>query len=118
MTSIDPGGDGDLGPPQNTQTIDEDGDYRGGGVRAEASEAGGEAPLSIEHEGMEELIVRRLSLQATGGGAEEPEGEETKTREEAGPANTEQEMDKDEGIYANSFENIRFILCFRCFSLV
>lgn len=108
MRNIDPGGDEDLGPPLNAQTINDDDDDRDGRGQAETTDAGGEAPPPSEQEEMEELIVRRLSLQATGGGAEEPEGEETKTQEEAGLMNTKQETDRDEGIYANSILNITF----------
>lgn len=48
----------------------------------------------------EEVSVRRLSLQAAGGVVSEQEEEETKPREEAGPADSEQiatERDGDEG---------------------
>lgn len=44
--------------------------------------------------------MRRLSLQASGGVAEEQEGEETKPHEEAGSADSEQvttETDGEEG---------------------
>lgn len=47
-----------------------------------------------------EVSVRRLSLQATGGVVSEQEGEETKPREETGPADSDQittERDGDEG---------------------
>lgn len=61
------------------------------------AEAEGEAGGQVE---VEEVSVRRLSLQAAGGVVSEQEGEETKPREEAGPADSEQittERDGDEG---------------------
>lgn len=96
MTAIDPGGGGGSGPPPNGDDDDD-----GGGGRPVATEAEGEAPPPSQCQEVEELSVRRLSLQATGGGAEEQEGEETKTREEAGPMDSEHtttETDGEEGI--------------------
>ncbi|XP_037542761.1 E3 ubiquitin-protein ligase HECW2 [Nematolebias whitei] len=98
VTAIDPGGDGGSGPPPNG------GDDDGGGERPLATEAEGEAPPPSQCQEVEELSVRRLSLQATGGGAEEQEGEETKTREEAGPIDSEHittETDEEEAARVN-----------------
>ncbi|XP_047226983.1 E3 ubiquitin-protein ligase HECW2 isoform X3 [Girardinichthys multiradiatus] len=96
-TAIDPGGDGESGPPPSTQTGNEEEEEDAGG-QAEATEAGGEPP-AVSEQVEEEISVRRLSLQATGGGDEEQEGEETKTREEVGAVDTEQvttETDREE----------------------
>ena len=63
--------------------------------------AGGEAPPAGEEAEGEEASVRRLSLQAAGGVAKAPEGEETKPSVEAGAADSEQvttETDGEEGI--------------------
>ncbi|KAM6934415.1 E3 ubiquitin-protein ligase HECW2 [Xenentodon cancila] len=98
-TAIDPGGDVESGPPQITQTVDDE-----GGGQAAAAEPEREAPSTSEQEEVEQLSVRRLSLQAAGGVAEEPEGKETKTSEEAGPVDSEQdpaEMDREEGTHIN-----------------
>lgn len=65
------------------------------------TDAAGEAPPAFEQQVVEEISVRRLSLQAAGGMAEEQEGEETKPHEEAGSADSEQattETDGEEGI--------------------
>uniref|UniRef100_A0A1A7WN20 HECT-type E3 ubiquitin transferase n=1 Tax=Iconisemion striatum TaxID=60296 RepID=A0A1A7WN20_9TELE len=85
--AIDPGGDTEPAPPPSTPTVDDK----------------GEALPASEQEEVEELSVRRLSLQATGGGAEEHEGEESK-REEVCSIESEQitmETDREEGAHVN-----------------
>ncbi len=57
--------------------------------------------MTREQVEVEEVSVRRPSLQAAGGVATEQEGEETKPQEEAGSADSEQvstETDGEEGI--------------------
>lgn len=91
-TAIDPGGDVVSGTPPTNQAVDDE-----GGGQVAFAEAEGEAREQAE---VEEVIVRRLSLQAAGGVAEEQEGEETKPQEEAGSADSEQvttETDGEEG---------------------
>lgn len=75
-------------------------DDEGGGQAAFAEAEGGAPPVSEQVEA-EEVGVRRLSLEAAGGVVKEQEGEETKPREEAGSAESEQvttETDGEEGI--------------------
>lgn len=63
-------------------------------------EAQGEAPTSGGQAEAEEAGTRRLSLQAVGGVAKEQEGEELKSGEEGGSAESEQvttETDGEEG---------------------
>lgn len=63
--------------------------------------AEGEAPAAGEQAEAEEVGMRRLSLQAVGGVTKEEEGEEVKSREEGGSADSEQvttETDGEEGI--------------------
>uniref|UniRef100_A0A8C6NWG2 HECT-type E3 ubiquitin transferase n=1 Tax=Nothobranchius furzeri TaxID=105023 RepID=A0A8C6NWG2_NOTFU len=87
--AIDPGGDADPGPPPTTLALDGDDD---------AIKNEGEAPPASEQ--IEELSMRRQSLQATGGGTEEQEGEGSK-REEVCSMESEQvtmETDGEEGI--------------------
>ncbi|XP_061579798.1 E3 ubiquitin-protein ligase HECW2 [Cololabis saira] len=100
-TAIDPGGDLESGPPQTTQTVDDEG---GGQAAAAAAEPERDAPSTSGQQEVEQLSVRRLSLQAAGGVAEEPEGKETKTSEEVGPVDSEQvttETDREEGAHVN-----------------
>uniref|UniRef100_A0A3P8RWP9 HECT-type E3 ubiquitin transferase n=1 Tax=Amphiprion percula TaxID=161767 RepID=A0A3P8RWP9_AMPPE len=57
-----------------------------------------------EQEEAEEISIRRLSLQAAGGVADDQEGEERKPSEEAGSADSEQvttETDGEEGTHVN-----------------
>lgn len=92
-TAIDPGGDVVSGTPPTNQAEDDE-----GGGQVAIAEAEGEAPPAGEQVEVEEVSVRRLSLQAAGGMAKEQEGEETK---EAGSADSEQvttETDGEEGI--------------------
>lgn len=94
-TAIDPGGPVDPSTPPTTQTIDAE-----AGGQAVVTEAEGEAPAANAQQEVEEISVRRLSLQAAGGVAEEQEGEETRPQEEAGSADSEQvttETDGEEG---------------------
>ncbi|XP_029980870.1 E3 ubiquitin-protein ligase HECW2 [Sphaeramia orbicularis] len=94
--AIDPGGDMVSDTPPTNQAVDDE----GGGLGA-VSEVEGEAPVGGVHEELEEITVRRLSLQAAGGVAEEQEGEETK---EVGSADSEQvttETDGEEGTHVN-----------------
>lgn len=93
--AIDPGGDVVSGTPPTNQAVDDEG---GGQVAITEAEAG--APPASEQEEVEGISVRRPSLQAAGGVAEEQEGEETKPNEEAGSADSEQvttETDGEEG---------------------
>ncbi|XP_030613934.1 E3 ubiquitin-protein ligase HECW2 [Archocentrus centrarchus] len=98
-TAIDPGGDIDSGVPPICQAVDDE-----GGGQAAVTEA--EAPPSLPSEReveVEEIGVRRLSLQAAGGVAEQQEGE-TKPCEEAGSADSEQvttETEGEEGAHVN-----------------
>lgn len=84
-------------PPTNQAEDDE-----GGGQAAAAREAEVEAAAQVEVD-VEEVSVRRLSLQAVGSTvASEQEGEESKphVEEEAGPADSEPiptERDGEEG---------------------
>ncbi|XP_028289610.1 E3 ubiquitin-protein ligase HECW2 [Parambassis ranga] len=98
--AIDPGGDVEPGTPLNNQAVDDE-----GGGQATIPEAAGEAPsTSSDQEQAEEISVRRLSLQAAGGVAEDHEGEESKPPEEAGSADSEQvttETDGEEGTHVN-----------------
>uniref|UniRef100_A0A1A8IQJ1 HECT-type E3 ubiquitin transferase n=1 Tax=Nothobranchius kuhntae TaxID=321403 RepID=A0A1A8IQJ1_NOTKU len=90
--AIDPGGDADPGPPPTTLALDGDDD---------AIKNEGEAPPASEQ--IEELSARRRSLQATGGGTEEQEGEGSK-REEVCSMESEQvtmETDGEEGAHVN-----------------
>lgn len=60
----------------------------------------GEAPRASEQVTLEEISLRRPSLQAAGGVAEEQEGEGPKPHEEAGSVDSEQvttETDGEEG---------------------
>ncbi|XP_019123303.2 E3 ubiquitin-protein ligase HECW2 isoform X1 [Larimichthys crocea] len=98
-TAIDPGGDVVSGTPPTNQAVDDE-----GGGQVAVTEIEGVAPTPGEQVTVEELSVRRLSLQASGGVAEEPEGEETKPHEEAGSADSEQvttETDGEEGTPVN-----------------
>lgn len=65
------------------------------------TEAEGEAPAGGEQVEAEEVGMRRLSLQAVGGASKEEEGEEVKSQEDRGSADSEQvttETDGEEGI--------------------
>lgn len=75
----------------------------GEGGPGAVTEAEGEAPAAAEQveDEAEEAGTRRRSLQAVGGVAKEEEGEEVKSREEGGSADSEQvttETDGEEGI--------------------
>lgn len=89
--AIDPGGDVVSGTPP----LSEDG-------RVAITEAEGEAPAAGEQVEAKQAGMRRLSLQAVGGVTkEEEEGEEVKSRDEGGSADSEQvttETDGEEGI--------------------
>ncbi|XP_035031456.2 E3 ubiquitin-protein ligase HECW2 isoform X1 [Hippoglossus stenolepis] len=93
-TAIDPGGHVVSSTSPIPQAVDDE-----GGGRADVTEAEGEAPAATAPEEVEELSVRRLSLQAAGGVAEEPEGGATKPNEEAGSLDSEQ--DGEEGAHVN-----------------
>ncbi|XP_075886668.1 E3 ubiquitin-protein ligase HECW2 isoform X2 [Nelusetta ayraudi] len=85
--AIDPGGQDVSGTPPTNQAEDDE----GGGQAAAAREAEVEAAGQVEVD-VEEVGVRRLSLQAVGSTvASEQEGEESKphVEEEAGPADSE-----------------------------
>uniref|UniRef100_A0A3Q1F3N3 HECT-type E3 ubiquitin transferase n=1 Tax=Acanthochromis polyacanthus TaxID=80966 RepID=A0A3Q1F3N3_9TELE len=97
-TAIDPGGDGEATPLTN-QAVDDE-----GGGQTASTEVEGQAPPASVQEEAEEISIRRLSLQAAGGVAEEQEGEERKPSEEAGSADSEQvttETDGEEGTHVN-----------------
>ncbi|XP_042282351.1 E3 ubiquitin-protein ligase HECW2 isoform X2 [Thunnus maccoyii] len=99
-TAIDPGGDITSGTPPSNQAVADE----GGGQVVAVTEAEVEAPSAGEQEEVEEISVRRLSLQAAGGVAVEQEGEETKPPEEAVSADSEQattETDGEEGTHVN-----------------
>ncbi|XP_044222097.1 E3 ubiquitin-protein ligase HECW2 isoform X2 [Thunnus albacares] len=99
-TAIDPGGDVTSGTPPSNQAVADE----GGGQVVAVTEAEVEAPSAGEQEEVEEISVRRLSLQAAGGVAVEQEGEETKPPEEAVSADSEQattETDGEEGTHVN-----------------
>ncbi|TMS06479.1 E3 ubiquitin-protein ligase HECW2 [Larimichthys crocea] len=66
-TAIDPGGDVVSGTPPTNQAVDDE-----GGGQVAVTEIEGVAPTAGEQVTVEELSVRRLSLQASGGVAEEP----------------------------------------------
>uniref|UniRef100_A0A3B4G048 HECT-type E3 ubiquitin transferase n=1 Tax=Pundamilia nyererei TaxID=303518 RepID=A0A3B4G048_9CICH len=87
-TAIDPGGDIDSAAPPTNQAVDGDGQ----GAAAEAPPP----PPTSEQQEVEEISVRRLSLQAAGGVAEQQEGE-AKPSEEAGSADSEQVTTETEG---------------------
>uniref|UniRef100_A0A7N6F8W7 HECT-type E3 ubiquitin transferase n=1 Tax=Anabas testudineus TaxID=64144 RepID=A0A7N6F8W7_ANATE len=94
-TAIDPGGHVISGTPPTNQAVDDE-----GGGQAAVTEAGGDAPAASAQEEVEENSVRRLSLQAVGGVAEEQEGEEAKAHKDAGSVDSEQvttETDREEG---------------------
>ncbi|TKS67545.1 E3 ubiquitin-protein ligase HECW2 [Collichthys lucidus] len=91
-TAIDPGGDVVSGTPPTNQAVDDE-----GGGQVAVTEIEGVAPTAGEQVTVEELSVRRLSLQASGGVAEEQEGEETKPHEEAGSADSEQVTTETDG---------------------
>ncbi|XP_027877985.1 E3 ubiquitin-protein ligase HECW2 isoform X1 [Xiphophorus couchianus] len=100
-TAIDPGGDGEPGPPPTSRPGDdeeEEEDEAGG--RAAASEVEADPPAASEppqEEEEEEVGVRRQSLQAAGGGHDGQEVAETKTREEGGSVeHVSTETDRDE----------------------
>ncbi|XP_069388779.1 E3 ubiquitin-protein ligase HECW2 isoform X2 [Paralichthys olivaceus] len=93
-TAIDPGGTVVSSTSPTPQAVDDE-----GGGRADVTEAEGEAPPSSELEEVEDISVRRLSLQASGGVAEENEGGEAKPNEEAGSLDSEQ--DGEEGTHVN-----------------
>ncbi|XP_072252630.1 E3 ubiquitin-protein ligase HECW2 isoform X2 [Leuresthes tenuis] len=99
-TAIDPGGNVESGTSPNGQTVDDE----GGGGQAAATDAEGEVPPASEQEEVEEISVRRLSLQAAGGVAEEQEGKETKMHKEVASVDSEQvatETESEEGTHVN-----------------
>lgn len=67
------------------------------------------APVGGAHRGAEEITVRRRSLQAAGGVADEREGEETKPGEEAGSADSEQVTTETDGEEGNSCVSVSYI---------
>uniref|UniRef100_A0AAQ5Y324 HECT-type E3 ubiquitin transferase n=1 Tax=Amphiprion ocellaris TaxID=80972 RepID=A0AAQ5Y324_AMPOC len=98
-TAIDPGGDVESATPLTNQAVDDE-----GGGQAAPAEVEGQAPPASEQEEAEEISIRRLSLQAAGGVADDQEGEERKPSEEAGSADSEQvttETDGEEGTHVN-----------------
>ncbi|XP_023806623.1 E3 ubiquitin-protein ligase HECW2 isoform X2 [Oryzias latipes] len=97
--AIDPGGNA---PSSALLTRLPVNDKHGG--QAAVSEAEGDAPRASEEGEVEELSVRRLSLQATGGVDEEQEGEETKTRKAVTTDESQQattDADRDQGRHVN-----------------
>ncbi|KAM9851364.1 E3 ubiquitin-protein ligase HECW2 [Aulostomus maculatus] len=95
--AIDPGGDVTSGSPSTHPAVDEEG-------RGAVTDAEGDTSPSGQQEDMQEISIRRLSLQATGGVAEDLEGEETKLHEEMGSVDSEQittETDGEEGAPVN-----------------
>jgi len=81
-------------------------DDEGGGQAAIAEAAREAAPPPGDPAAVEEIGVRRLSLQAAGGVAERRAGEEAKPNEEAGSADSDQtttETDGEEGIPLHCF---------------
>ncbi|KAL3970230.1 hypothetical protein ACER0C_028027 [Sarotherodon galilaeus] len=98
-TAIDPGGDIDSATPPTNQAVDDEGGGQGAVAEAEAPPP----PPTSEQQEVEEISVRRLSLQAAGGVAEQQEGE-AKPCEEAGSADSEQvttETEGEEGAHVN-----------------
>ncbi|XP_051259978.1 E3 ubiquitin-protein ligase HECW2 isoform X2 [Dicentrarchus labrax] len=98
-TAIDPGGDVVSGTPPTNQAVDDE-----GGGQVAVTEAEGEAAPASEQAEVEDISVRRPSLQAAGGVVGEPEGEETKPPEGAGSVDSEQvttETDGEEGSHVN-----------------
>ncbi|XP_031726023.1 E3 ubiquitin-protein ligase HECW2 isoform X4 [Anarrhichthys ocellatus] len=91
-TAIDPGGDVVSGTPPTNHAVDDE-----GGGQVAIAEAAGEAPPPSEPAVVEEISVRRLSLQAAGGVAERRAGEEAKPHEEAGSADSEQATTDTDG---------------------
>ncbi|XP_034741880.1 E3 ubiquitin-protein ligase HECW2-like [Etheostoma cragini] len=96
--AIDPGGEVVSGtPPTTTPAVRDE-----GGGQVAVTEA---TPPASEHVVVvAEITMRRLSLQAAGGGAAEQEVTETKPREEAGSADSEQvttETDGEDGAHVN-----------------
>uniref|UniRef100_A0A3B5BMR5 HECT-type E3 ubiquitin transferase n=1 Tax=Stegastes partitus TaxID=144197 RepID=A0A3B5BMR5_9TELE len=105
-TAIDPGGDVESGAPPTNQAVDDEGGGQAAAAPAAAaaaaaaaatSEVEGQAAPASEQVEVEEISVRRLSLQASGGVAEAQEGEETKPSEEAGSAESEQVTTETDG---------------------
>ncbi|KAM4559030.1 E3 ubiquitin-protein ligase HECW2 isoform 2-T5 [Odontesthes bonariensis] len=98
-TAIDPGGNVESGTRPTSQTVDDE-----GGGQAAATDAEGEGPPASDREEVEEIGVRRLSLQAAGGVAEGQEGKETKIHEEVASVDSEQvatETESEEGTHVN-----------------
>ncbi|XP_056282015.1 E3 ubiquitin-protein ligase HECW2 isoform X2 [Pseudoliparis swirei] len=99
-TAIDPRGDVVSGTPPTNHAVDDE----GGGQAAIAEAAREAAPPPGDPAAVEEIGVRRLSLQAAGGVAERRAGEEAKPNEEAGSADSDQtatETDGEEGPHVN-----------------
>ncbi|KAM9710687.1 E3 ubiquitin-protein ligase HECW2 isoform 3-T3 [Menidia menidia] len=98
-TAIDPGGNVEQGNRPTSQTVDDE-----GGAQATVMEAEREVPPGREREEIEEIRVRRLSLQAAGGVAEEQEKKEAKTQEDVASLDSEQvatETEREEGSHVN-----------------
>ncbi|XP_034417982.1 E3 ubiquitin-protein ligase HECW2 [Cyclopterus lumpus] len=95
-TAIDPGGDVVSGTPPTNHAVDDE-----GGGQGAIAEAAGEAPLPGDPVVVEEISVRRLTLQAVGGVAERRAGEEAKPNEEAASADSTTETDGEEGSHVN-----------------
>ncbi|XP_077435746.1 E3 ubiquitin-protein ligase HECW2-like [Vanacampus margaritifer] len=94
--AIDPGGEVTGGTPPSSPPVDRERDGLGA-----CPEVAGEATLALESD---EMGTRKLSLQASGGVAQEADGEESKPHEEAGSAESEQvttETDGEEGTPVN-----------------
>ncbi|XP_026152270.1 E3 ubiquitin-protein ligase HECW2 [Mastacembelus armatus] len=84
-TAIDPGGDVVFNTPPTNQAVDDE-----GGGHAAITSAERKALPANNIEEVEEVSVRRLSLQAAGGVAGEQDREEAKTHEESGSVESEQ----------------------------
>ncbi|XP_069554853.1 E3 ubiquitin-protein ligase HECW2 [Brachyistius frenatus] len=129
-TAIDPGGAAESATPPTSQAVDDEGGGHAAAAAAPAAAAAAattaaaataaaattataavataeverETPPAGERGEAEEIGVRRLSLQAAGGVAEEQEGDKTKPNEVAGSVDSEQvttETDGEEGAHVN-----------------
>lgn len=93
--AIDPGGDAVSGsPPPSPAAECEDG-------QVVITEAEGQAPMAGEQVEAEEVGMKRLSLQTVRGMTKDQDGEEVKSQEESGSAESEQvavETDGEEGM--------------------
>uniref|UniRef100_A0A3Q3NPC0 HECT-type E3 ubiquitin transferase n=1 Tax=Labrus bergylta TaxID=56723 RepID=A0A3Q3NPC0_9LABR len=93
-TAIDPGGEVVSNIPPTTQAVDDEG---GGPVSIAEAGAAPLAPPTSAPDQVEEVSVRRLSMQAAGGVAEEPEGAGSKPNEEVGSLDSEQVTTETDG---------------------